>query len=476
MPTFDEIRALIRRQKIEMIDLKYVDLFGRWHHVTLPAGTFDAGVARRGVAFDGSSVAGFKRKEVGDMVIVPDLSTAVRDPFWEMPTLSFVCQTAEADTRSWFSRDPRVIAQRAAAYLRETDIADQSHWLAELEFYIFRRITYAGDINSSFYHIESDEADWSTGSPESSQLGHNIPHRGGYHATPPMDSLHSLRAQMCRLIEEGGVPVKYHHHEVGGPGQGEIELRRLPLLPCADGIMWAKYVVKNLAMRQGHSATFMPKPLYDEAGSGLHFHQHLNRRRRNLFFRKDEAMGLSETAVHYIGGLLKHGRALLALTNPSTNSYKRLIPGFEAPTLLFYGLANRSAAIRVPKYTNRAEDQRIEYRPSDASANVYLAMAAMLMAGIDGIRQRIDPRALGWGPINDDVRSLPKKQLRRLVPVPTSLKEALIALEQDHAFLREGEVFPEDFFVVWSEQKTLREYEAVRNRPHPHEMALYYDV
>lgn len=476
MATYDEIRALIRRKKVEMVDLKYADLFGRWHHVTLPAVAFDRTTIAKGIAFDGSNVAGFKRKEAGDMLLIPDPETATIDPFWEMPTLSLICQTAEADTRAWFSRDPRVIARNAIRYMKDSGIADRSLWLAELEFYVFRSVSYGEDINTSFYRIDSDEADWNTASPDSPQLGHSIPHKGGYHAIPPMDSLCSVRAEMCRIIEDAGVPVRYHHHEVGGPGQGEIELRRQALLKCADGIMWAKYAVKNHAMRRGFSATFMPKPLYDEAGSGLHFHQHLTKGRRNLFYDRHDPAGLSETALFYIGGLLKHGRALLALTNPSTNSYKRLVPGFEAPTLLFYGLANRSAAIRIPKYTNHPADQRIEFRPSDATCNIYLAMAAMLLAGIDGIRNRIDPRELGMGPINNEVRTLSKKKLQRLVPVPTSLKEALRALEEDHEFLRAGDVFPEDFFPVWVEQKTVREYDQVRNRPHPHEMALYYDV
>lgn len=476
MATFEEVRDLMRRRKVAMVDLKYADLFGRWHHVTLPAGTFDRRTAQSGVPFDGSSVAGFKRKEAGDMVLIPDLATAIVDPFWEQPTLSLICETAEADTLAPFGRDPRYIARRAEKYLAAQGIADTSLWLAELEFYIFRRIIYAGEINSSFYRIESDEADWNTGSPDSVQLGHNIPHRGGYHATPPMDSLHNLRAEICSILEGAGVPVRYHHHEVGGPGQMEIELRRLPFLACADGVAWAKYAIKNCAMRHGHSATFMPKPLYDEAGSGMHFHQNLVKGRRNLFYDRSEPMALSETALHYIGGLLTHGRALLALTNPSTNSYKRLVPGFEAPTLLFYGLANRSAAVRVPKYTMQPSDQRIEYRPSDGSANVYLAMAAMLMAGIDGIRRRIDPSKHGMGPFNEDIRRLPETTLRKLVPIPTDLKEALDALENDHDFLRAGDVFPEDFFPVWIEQKTLQEYDAVRHRPHPHEMVLYYDV
>jgi glutamine synthetase len=476
MPAFAAVRAQLRRQKVEMVDLKFSDLFGRWRHVTLPISAFDEGLLREGVPFDGSSVAGFSRKETGDMVLLPDPATLLLDPFWKVPTASFICQVADADTREGFARDPRSIAQRAVRYLQRSRLGTESLWLAELEFYVFREVRYASDINNAFYHIDSDEADWNTASTTFSRLGHNIPRKGGYHACPPMDSLYNLRAEMARLIETAGIRVRYHHHEVGGPGQCEIELMRAPLIPCADSILWAKYAIKNLAMASGYSATFMPKPLFDEAGSGLHFHQNLLRGERNLFYDRRDPIGLSETALWYIGGLLKHGRALLAITNPSTNSYKRLIPGFEAPTLLFYGLANRSAAVRVPKYANRAELQRIEFRPPDGACNPYLAMAAMLMAGLDGIRHRIDPRRLGMGPVNERIECLSPAALKRIAPVPYSLREALQALEADHAFLRAGDVFPEDFFSVWINQKIEREANEVRNRPHPYEMNLYYDV
>ncbi|MCK4413610.1 MAG: type I glutamate--ammonia ligase [Candidatus Eisenbacteria sp.] len=475
MKGYEGLKNLIRRHGVEMIDLKFSDLFGRWQHVTLPVSAFGPGVLRRGVAFDGSSVAGFKRKEAGDLTLIPDPETALLDPFWETPTLSLICQAAEVDTRKWFSRDPRGIAQRAQSFMRKLGIATDSLWLAELEFYVFSEVSYGNEINSSFYRIDSEEADWNTAAPGHAQLGHNIPHQGGYHAIAPLDRLYKMRTVMSGMIEAAGMPVRYHHHEVGGPGQCEIELARQPMMKCADGTMWAKYVVKNVAVRNGRSATFMPKPLYAEAGSGMHFHQNLLQGRRNLFFDRRGPDGLSKLALHYIGGLLEHGRALLALTNPSTNSYKRLVSGFEAPTLLFYGVANRSAAVRLPKYANEAAEQRIEFRPPDGTCNVYLAMAGMLMAGLDGIRREIDPRDFGWGPINENVRHLSRKALRCLAPVPTSLSEALTALEKDHAFLTEADVFPEDFVPAWVEQKMIREAEEVRNRPHPYEMTLYYD-
>lgn len=475
MSAFKSLRGVIEKHQVEMIDLKFSDLFGRWQHLTLPKSAFSQKTFDSGVAFDGSSVPGFQRRSGADLVLKPDVDTARLDPFYELPTLSMICQIAEADSGEWFGRDPRIIARRAEQYAREEGFATSSLWLTELEFYVFNKVSYGSEINSSFYEVDSDEADWNTAAGCERQLGHNIPHQGGYHASPPLDRLHNLRAKMVQMIEQAGMPVRYHHHEVGGPGQCEIELTRQPLLEAADGTMWAKHVIKNLAVRQGMSPTFMPKPLYNEAGSGMHFHQNLLSEGKNLFFDPDGLHGLSETAIHYIGGLLKHGRALLALTNPSTNSYKRLIPGFEAPTLLFFGLANRSAAIRIPKYANNEQDQRIEFRPPDGTCNVYLAMSAQLLAGLDGIRNRIDPRELGWGPINDDIRSCEDNVVSRITSVPTSLREALQALEEDHEFLTGPGVFPESFVPVWVDRKLTLEAEEVRNRPHPYEMTLYYD-
>jgi glutamine synthetase len=475
MATFDELRAMIDHHRIEMVDLKFSDLFGRWQHVTLPVSAFDPRTLEKGVAFDGASVPGFKPPAGADLVLIPDPATAQPDPFWEVPTLNILCHIAEADTGEWFSRDPRRIAVRAVESMRQEGIADDSLWLTELEFYVFNKVSYGSDINTSFYQIDSDEADWNTAKGGEAQLGHNIPHRGGYHASLPLDRLHNLRSKMVKMIEQAGMPVRYHHHEVGGPGQCEIELTRQSLMKAADGTMWAKYIIKNLAIRSHHSPTFMPKPLYDEAGSGMHFHQNLLKDGRNLFYDERGEHGLSQLAHYYMGGLLQHGRALLALTNPSTNSYKRLVPGFEAPTLLFYGLANRSAAIRIPKYANTEAEKRIEFRPPDGTCNVYLAMAAQLLAGLDGIRKCIDPRKLGWGPINEDVRALRSEQLARILSVPTSLREALGALEEDHAFLTDSGVFPEDFVATWVDRKIALEADEVRNRPHPYEMTLYYD-
>lgn len=476
MSDYAALKKLIEEQHVEMIDLKYSDLFGRWQHVTLPTSAFSEEILTSGVPFDGSSVPGFKTPTSSDLSIIPDPKTAQLDPFWHVKTLSLICQASDIETGDWFSHDPRVIAQKASDYMRAQGIATESQWLVELEFYIFNNVAFSTSVNTSSYQIDSDEGHWNTGSLESNQLGSNIPHQGGYHAVPPYDRLHNLRATMTMMIEAAGVPVRYHHHEVGGPGQCEIELTRMPMLAAADGTMQAKHIIKNLAIRRGLSPTFMPKPLYNEAGSGMHYHQNLVDGDTNLFYDGHEPDGLSNTAIYYIGGLLKHGRALLAFTNPSTNSYKRLVPGFEAPTRLFYGPANRSAAVRIPKYTNDPSNQRIEFRPPDGSCNVYLAMAAQLLAGLDGIKNQIDPREFGWGPFSQDVKQLPAKQLKRIAQVPSSLVNALEALRKDYQFLTESGVFPESVIETWIDYKQNREANEIRNRPHPYEMTLYYDV
>ena len=476
MSAFAELQKLVQEHKAEMIDLKFSGLFGQWQHVTYPTSALNERLMTRGVPFDGSSVPGFRRAIGADLMLIPDPSSARVDPFEHVPTITMICQVSEAGTGEWFDLDPRVIARRAIDHMRAQGPATGSLWQVELEFYIFNSVAFSSEVNTSFYRIDSNEAHWNTGSGKDGQLGCNIPHRGGYCAIPPHDRLHNIRSAMTRAIQAAGIPVKCHHHEVGGPGQCEIELARLPLLEAADGAMFAKYIIKNLAIHEGLSPTFMPKPLYDEAGSGLHFHQNLMQGDQNLFYDAQGPDGLSEFALHYIGGLLKHGRALLGLTNPSTNSYKRLVPGFEAPTLLFYGPANRSAAIRIPKYANEPAAQRAEFRPPDGTCNVYLAMAAQLLAGLDGIKQRIDPRKLGWGPIRKTITDLDPEQRENIECVPTSLPEALQALADDHAFLTEPGAFPEEFISTWIDYKMNRDVIEVRNRPHPYEMILYYDA
>ncbi len=474
--TYDDLLRLCKDTEARMIDLKYIDLFGRWYHLTLPATRLSPKLFEDGEPFDASSVPGYKSVESGDMVMIPDLDTVEMDPFWKEPTVSLICDIREADTKQAFGRDPRGVAERAETYLRKSGLGGKSYWGPEYEFYIFDSVNVREDINTSFYMIDSDEADWNS-QMEGRNLGNKIPRQGGYHAVPPLDAMHDLRAEMSFMMEKLGIPIRYHHHEVGGPGQSEIEVMLGTLKQVGDNTMRAKYVAKNLAKRRGKTVTFMPKPLFNEAGSGMHFHQLLvDENGRNLFYDEKGYAGLSDTALHYIAGLLHHGRALLAFTNPSTNSYKRLVPGFEAPTKLFFGQANRSAAIRIPRYAVKESEKRMEFRPPDGTCNIYFAMAAQLMAGLDGIRRKLDPTALGMGPFDMDVRAIPEKQLAEIKDVPSSLYEACEALREDHEFLLEGDVFRSDIIDTWIEYKVEQEYFAVRNRPHPYEIKLYFDM
>ncbi len=362
----------------------------------------------------------------------------------------------------------------AEEFLRETGIADQSRWGPEFEFYIFDSVAFENEINCSGYQVESAEANWRSGD---GGHGHYIPLHGGYHAIPPKDALYQMRTQISTTLEAMGVPVKYHHHEVGGPGQCEIETPMINgAVGAGDVVMKVKYVTKMVAHAAGQTATFMPKPLYGEAGNGMHFHQHLFKNDQNAFYAADGYGKLSQEALYFIGGLLAHGPAVLAFTNPSTNSYRRLVPGFEAPVNAFFSIGNRSAAVRIPKYADQPHTARIEFRPPDASGNPYLMVAAQLMAGIDGILNRIDPTEHGYGPIDEDIFSWSPERLGTIKPLPSSLKEALDALAQDNAFLQAGGVFDDEMIADWIEHKLHQEYYAVRNRPHPYEMELYFDV
>jgi glutamine synthetase len=468
---FASAAAFVQENQIQMVDLKFSDLWGRWHHVTIPRSEFNTELMAAGVGFDGSSV-GLKSVKSGDMILVPDLSTGFVDPFWEVPTLSFICNTLEADTKTLFGRDPRQIARRAEAYMLESGIADQSRWGPEFEFYIFDRIHFENGVNMASYRVDSAEANWN--SAEGGH-GHYIPLHGGYHAIPPKDQLYGLRTRMVTLLEAAGVPVKYHHHEVGGPGQSEIETPLMALLEAADASMLIKYITKMAAHQAGQTVTFLPKPLYGEAGNGMHFHQQLFKDGQNVFYDEQHPLLLSQNALYYIGGLLTHAPALLGFTNPSTNSYRRLVPGFEAPVNCFFSSGNRSAAIRVPKYATQPDKVRFEFRPPDATCNPYLAMAAMLMAGLDGIQRQIDPTDAGFGPFQEDIFSWSPERRSQIKNLPTSLGEAVQALEQDHAFLLAGDVFDEEMITDWIRTK-LHEDREVRTRPHPYEVELYFDL
>ncbi len=470
--SFDQADRYIDEQHIQLVDLKFCDLWGRWHHLTVPATQFTPEIMENGIGFDGSAV-GLKSVKAGDMVLVPDLTTGFIDPFWEAPTLSFICTTLEADTHLVFANDPRNIAIRAETYMRETGIADRSLWGPEFEFYIFDNVAYDSGVNHAAYRLDSAEADWNSAT---GGHGHYIPLHGGYHAIPPKDQLYNLRSEMALHLEAMGVPVKYHHHEVGGPGQSEIETPMMGLVAAGDATMLVKYVTKMTAHAHGKTVTFMPKPLYGEAGSGMHFHQHLFKQGVNLFYDAQGYGCMSQTALYYIGGLLKHGPALLALTNPSTNSYRRLVPGYEAPVNAFFSLGNRSAAVRIPKYANQPNTARIEFRPPDAAGNVYLALAAQLLAGLDGIRNCIDPTANGFGPIDANIFAWSEEQRASIQKLPASMREAMDALQADQDFLLAGEVFSPEMIAQWINFKMEGEYYQVRNRPHPYEVILYFDV
>ncbi|HEY5984566.1 MAG TPA: type I glutamate--ammonia ligase [Anaerolineales bacterium] len=466
----DQALKFVQDHQIQMVDLKFCGLWGAWHHVTLHASQFTRDTVESGIGFDGSSV-GLRSVKSGDMVLVPDLTTGALDPFWDLPTLSFICNMLEADTHAVFADDPRNIAKRAEAHLRQTGVADESRWGPEFEFYVFDRAVFESGMNYAGYRLDSSEAEWTCADKGN---GHPIPLHGGYHAAAPMDQLHNLRAAIAAHLHAMGVPVKYHHHEVGSAGQCEIETPMMGLVQSGDAAMLVKYVAKLAARAQGKTATFMPKPLYNEAGNGMHFHQHLFKGGKNIFFEPTAYANLSPTALYYIGGLLKHGAALLALVSPATNSYRRLVPGFEAPVNAFFSLGNRSAAVRIPKYANQSDSTRIEFRPPDATCNVYLALAAQLLAGLDGIQRRIDPTEAGYGPIDDDIFSWAADRRATIQRLPASLEEALMALKADHAFLLAGGVFSEDLIAKWIDHKMKAEVLQVMNRPHPYEMTLYF--
>ncbi len=468
---FDEAAAFVREHNIRMVDLKFTDLWGRWHHVTISSLEFTPELMSAGVGFDGSSV-GFKSVKAGDMILIPDLSTGFIDPFWEVSTISFICNTVEADTKELFNGDPREVCRRAEIFMKDSGIADASIWGPEFEFYVFSKVFLENDVNVAHYRVESIESHWNSAEGGN---GHYIPLHGGYHAIPPKDQTYDLRSRMVIALENAGIPIKYHHHEVGGPGQCEIETPLLGLLPAADACMIIKYMSKMVAHQAGQTVTFLPKPLYGEAGSGMHFHQQLIKNNSNLFYDSQNENLLSETALFYIGGVLTHAPALLALTNPSTNSYRRLIPGFEAPINAFFSKGNRTAAIRVPKYATQPDAVRFEFRPPDATCNPYLAMAAQLMAGLDGIKKSIDPTKAGFGPIDDDIFLWSPEKRAQIKSLPTSLDDALQALENDHDFLLQGNVFNQEMITNWLRIKRAEDLQ-IRNRPHPYEIQLYFDL
>jgi glutamine synthetase len=471
----DALQPLIEEHDVKSVDVKYSDLVGNWYHVGFPVDRL-AHVATHGIPFDGSSVPGMRSVESGDLVLMPDPATAILDPFTRRPTLRMLAFICDAETRTGVAKDPRSLARRAQAHLERSGVADESRWIPELEFYLFDEAEIVnGKFGAGHRFTSSENKDDLPGGYQDRD-GTAVANRKGYHIDVPFDKHADVRQEMVELIERVGCPVRYHHHEVGLSGQQEIETVLIDFRLITDRMMYVKDIIHNTALRHGLTATFMPKPLYDEPGSGLHFHLQLRKGGRNVFYRQGGYADLSDEALLFIGGILSHGRSLCAFTNPSTNSYKRLLPGFEAPVKLFFGLANRSAAIRVPRYAISEEAKRFEYRTADGTCNYYFAMSALLMAGLDGIQRGTMPTPEnGMGPFDDNVFTWPEERQARLESVPGSLEEALAALERDHDYLLEGGVFNEELIRSWIVEKT-KEVVAVRNRPHPFEMNLYYSL
>lgn len=467
----DKALDLARDQQAQMVDFKFVDLPGIWQHFTIPVSMLEADLFEDGLGFDGSSIRGWQAINESDMLVLPDPDTAMMDPFTEVPTLSLICSIEDPITRQPYVRDPRGVAKRAETHLRRTQIADAAVFGPEAEFFVFDDIRFDQQAHQAFYAIDSREGRWNSGTDEGPNLGHKPDYKGGYFPVPPTDSLHDLRAEMVQTMIDKGIEVELHHHEVGTAGQCEIDIRFCPLLVCGDRMMLYKYIVKNVARLYGKTATFMPKPLFEDNGTGMHTHQSLWKGDQPLFAGNGYA-GLSEMALHYIGGLLHHAPALLAFTNPTTNSYKRLVPGYEAPVNLAYSQRNRSASVRIPMYSPSPKSKRVEFRCPDPSCNIYLALAAMLMAGLDGIEQQMDPGE----PLDKNLYDLSPEEKEGVPQTAGSLEESLDALDEDRDFLLQGDVFSDNLIDAWIDYKRTEEVDAIRLRPHPYEFSLYYDV
>jgi len=470
MSTPKQAIELAQQAGAKMVDIKFVDTFGTWQHFSCPIAELTEAVFSEGLGFDGSSIRGWKSIEASDMLAMPDPATAFIDPFMAVPTLSLTCTIAETGTLEAYSRDPRGIAQKAEKYLASTGLGDAAYFGPEAEFFVFDNVQYDYQSNGSFHRLDSGEGVWNTGREEGPNLGNKIRNKEGYFPVAPADTQQDLRTEMCLLMEQLGVAIERQHHEVATAGQAEIDIRFDTLVSCADKMMIYKYVVKNVARKHGQTATFMPKPLFGDNGSGMHTHISLWKKGKPLFAGNGYA-GLSPMALHFVGGILKHAKALCAICSPTTNSYKRLVPGYEAPVNLAYSARNRSAAVRIPTYSENPKAKRIEYRPPDPSANIYLNNAALLMAGLDGVLNKLDPGE----PMDKNLYELPPEELAKVPQVPGSLAEALEHLEQDHEFLLKGDVFTTDFLEMWISHKR-KEADALRLRPHPYEFFLYYDV
>src|SRR2546429_676696 len=461
-----------RAAGVKVVDLRFVDLPGTWQHFSVPLSGLEEDVFTEGIGFDGSSIRGFQAINESDMLLIPDPDSATVDPILQVPTLYLVCNVVDPLTRQSYTRDPRYVAQKAETYLAQTGIADVSYWGPEAEFYIFNRIRFDQNAFSGYYLVDQEEGNWTSGANPGPNMAFRPRCKEGNFPAPPTDKLQDLRSEIMLKLIEAGVDVEVRHHEVGTAGQAEIDMRFSTLTKMADALMTYKYVIKNMCHQRGYVATFRPKPLFQDNGSGMHCHQSLWKEGENLFFDEDGYALLSESARWYIGGLLKHAPALLAFCAPTTNSYRRLVPGYEAPINLVYSQRNHSACVRIPVYSTSPKSKRIEFRSPDATANPYLAFAAMLMAGLDGIQNKIEPPA----PLDKDLYELEGQEKARIASVPGSLQEVLRALEADHEFLLKGDVFTQDLIDTWIEYKWTREVEPVALRPHPWEFFLYHDA
>jgi glutamine synthetase len=469
-----DVLGLVSKSGIKVIDLKFTDLLGTWQHFSISNTELNEELFVNGIGFDGSSIRGFQQIHESDMLVVPDPATAIVDPCLQVPTLSIVCNIVDPVTREPYTRDPRFVAQKAEAYLKKTGIADVSYWGPEIEYFTFDHVAFDQTSNRAFYEIDSDNGIWNSGRARNGtpNLGYRPRTKEGYFPCPPTDVFQDLRSKTFLKLMEAGIQMEVHHAEVSTAGQAEIDMKYKPLTQMADQVLLAKYILRNVAHQNGKTVTFMPKPLFGDNGTGMHVHSSIWKNGRTLMHDAGGYGQISETCRHYIGGLLKHSPAIMAFAAPTTNSYRRLVPGFEAPVNLVYSARNRSAACRIPMFQKSPASKRVEYRPPDATANPYLLFPAMLLAGLDGIQNKIDPGE----PLDKDIYGLDAAEGSKIPQVPGSLPEALDALERDHAFLLRGDVFTKDLIDTWISYKRSKEVDAVRLRPHPYEFFLYFDA
>jgi len=470
-----DVIKLAQEKDAKIVDLRFIDVPGLWQHFSIPVAELSEELFEEGIGFDGSSIRGFQTIDESDMLLFPDPATAVMDPYTAVPTLVLICNVKDPITGDSYSRDPRYVAQKAEAYVKKIGLADTIYIGPELEFFFLDQVRFDQSYNFGYYYIDSDAGFWNSGkegTPDRPNLGYKPRYKQGYFPVPPMDKFQDIRSDMVLALESIGVKIEVHHHEVASGGQTEVDMRFNTLTKMADSVLWYKYCAKNTAQKHGKTATFMPKPLFQDNGSGMHTHQSLWKEGKNLFYEKGGYADLSQACLYYIGGILKHAPALCALIAPTTNSYRRLVPGYEAPINLAYSKRNRSAAIRIPMYSKSEKAKRIEFRTPDPTCNPYLSFAACVMAGLDGIANKIDPGK----PLEKDLYELPPEEAAEIKQLPGSLEEVLDALEVDHGFLLKGDVFTPDLISTWIDYKRKNEVDAIRLRPHPWEFALYFDI